>query len=89
MFGISYHPRVSSDLAGLGKSELMRIRDVIKQKLSLRPELYGSRLRGELKEYFKLRVGNYRIVYKIETGYIFILAIGNRKDIYRIAIDRI
>lgn len=86
MFMITYHPNVVRDLARLGKIE--RIRDAIKGKLSTRPELYGARLRGELREYWKLRIGDYRIVYKIESGTLFILAIGDRKEIYKIAINR-
>lgn len=88
MFMITYHPNVVRDLARLGKIERIRIRDAIKGKLSTRPELYGARLRGELREYWKLRIGDYRIVYKIESGTLFILAIGDRKEIYKIAINR-
>lgn len=88
MFAITYHPKVSHDLAKLDKGELLRIRDAIAGKLTTRPELYGARLRGELREYWKLRVGDYRIVYKIGSGTLFILAIGDRKEIYRIAENR-
>lgn len=88
MFAITYHPKVSHDLAKLGKGELLRIRNAIEGKLTTRPELYGARLRGELREYWKLRIGDYLIVYKIETGAVFILAIGDRKEIYRIAENR-
>ena len=89
MFSITYHPNVYRDLAKLDRVKLIRIRDAIKGKLSLRPQLYGARLRGELKEYWKMRVGGFRIVYKIENGKVFILAIGDRKEIYRIAANRV
>ena len=88
MFAITYHQKVSGDLAGLDRVELLRIRDVIQRKLVTRPELYGARLRGELKEYWKLRVGDYRIVYKILNESVFILAVGDRKEIYRVATRR-
>jgi mRNA interferase RelE/StbE len=88
MFEIIYHQKIQDDLARIGKAELLRIRRAIEQKLILRPQLYGSRLRGELREYWKLRVGDYRIVYKIKPKQVFILMIAHRKEVYAMAEGR-
>ena len=88
MYEITYHPKVVDDLAKISKSELIRIHRTIEHKLRAKPEIYGTRLRGELKEYWKLRVGDYRAVFKIQTAHIFILAIRHRKEIYRISEGR-
>jgi mRNA interferase RelE/StbE len=89
MFQISYHPKVPHDLERINKTEILRIRDRVDKKLSAKPQLYGIRLRGELREYWKLRVGDYRIVYKISNKNVFILAIKHRKEVYKMAEDRI
>lgn len=88
MFEIKYHPKVLNDLSKLNKPELVRIHETIERKLLTKPELYGVRLRGQLKEYWKLRVGNYRIVYKIVDMALYILIIAHRKDIYTTAVKR-
>ena len=86
MFKITYHSKVlSHDLVRLSRLELEHIYNAIETKIKIRPDLYGLRLRGELKEYWKLRVGDFRIVYKIEKEIVFILVIENRKDVYKIA----
>jgi len=88
VFEITYHPKIKDDLERVGKTEFLRIRETIEKKLMTRPQLYGARLRGELREYWKLRVGNYRVVYKIGNKKVFVLMIGHRKEIYKMVEGR-
>lgn len=88
MLEIVYHPHVSKDIAKIEKPLRARIRIAIEEKLSSKPNLYGIRLRGELREYWKLRVGDYRIVYAIQKSRVYILLIAHRKEVYERAQDR-
>ena len=88
MFEITYHEQVLNDLEKLDKPELLRIRETIERKLCTKPELYGTRLRGQLREYWKLRVGDYRTVYKVKNKSVYILIIAHRKEVYKLAEKR-
>lgn len=47
--------------------------------------ILGSKLHGELKDFYKLRVGDYRIVYTFEseTKIVTIVKIEHRQGVYR------
>lgn len=81
-YEIIYHELVAEDLKGMPKETVLRVMRDINRKLSVSPETFGKRLRGELKGYLRIRVGEYRIVYRFsETDRkVRILKIGQRKD---------
>lgn len=83
---IKYHPKVKNeDIPRLGSNIVVRIENVIRNRLMVNPIKYGFYLRGTLRGYRKLRVGDWRIVYRIVDKEIRIIAIGNRKDVYKFA----
>ena len=83
---ILYHPSVvKNDISKLDGASRDKVEQVIKAKLATSPEVYGTPLRGTLKQYWKLRVGPYRIVYQINNQGVFILVIAHRKDVYNIS----
>ena len=87
---IKYHPLVVKlDIPRLDKSIKERIRNVIEEKLSIKPELYGIPLRYDLRNLRKVRAGNYRIVFMLKDNLIFIIAIAHRKEVYKIITRRI
>ena len=87
-FLIVYEVTVSEvDIPNLPKVWQKKIRDAIRTKLMISPEVFGKPLRKSLKGYRKLRVGNYRVVFRIENETIKIFAILHRSVVYK-AIQR-
>lgn len=60
------------------------IQRAIERKLSKTPELFGERLRGDLKGYWKLRVGAYRIIFRIQGSTVHIFKIDHRSKVYKL-----
>lgn len=89
MLEIVFDDRARNDLLALPKIVQKKIFVAVEKKLCKYPELFGTRLRGKLKDYWKLRVGDYRIGYIPGKKRVIIRAIGNRKDVYRILERRI
>ncbi len=73
---------IEKDIPRIDASWRAVIRDTVRQKLTTKPELYGKRLRQDLKGCWKLRVGNYRVVYQINVRIIRIIAIIHRSTDY-------
>ena len=83
MFQIEYHHLVvRDDIPRISKEWQNKIRSVIEERLTTKPDLYSKPLRRSLKGYRKLRVGDYRIVFKIGGTTVKILAIQHRSIVY-------
>lgn len=83
---IFYHKDVvKNDIPKIGKTDRVRIKRAIENRLVINPILYGLPLRATLKRYWKLRVGDWRIVYTIVRQDVNILVIAHRKHVYDIA----
>ncbi len=83
VFNLTYHPAVlKKDLPQLPENIKPRIRDVLVDKLTTHPDIYGKPLRRSLKSLRTLRVGDYRIVFRIDKRTIRILGILHRSFIY-------
>ena len=65
------------------------ISTAIKQKLTTKPDLYGTPLRQSLKGFRKLRVGDYRVVYTIKKKIVRIVIIGHRSEVYQEIVKRL
>ena len=87
---ITYHHKViEHDIPKLQGITRERIKNSIKQKLAVAPNIYGIPLRGTLAGYYKFKIGDYRVIYEKVEGGIFIIIIGNRKNVYEIIKRRI
>ena len=90
MFRVRYDERVKNDIARLSSASQKRIKKVIEEKLTTKPELFGKPLRYSLLGFRSLRVGDYRIVFIIEKNReVFIVLIAHRKDVYKLASGRV
>lgn len=67
----------------LPKTDRIRIKKAIEQKLTTKPELYGKPLRQSLEGCRSLRVGPYRVIYRITGTFVDILLFGHRSTIYK------
>ena len=89
-YSIILHPTViAKDIPRLDAEWKQKIRDAVRAKLTVMPELYGVPLRHNLKGKRKLRVGDYRVVYHAEKKNVRILAIGHRSEVYKEVLKRI
>ena len=83
-YSLVHHPLViSEDLPKLDPSVRREIRDTVRAKLLVHPELYGKPLRRSLKGHRTLRIGDYRVVYRIEGRIIKLIGIIHRSDGYK------
>lgn len=81
---VIYHPDVTADLEGLGRSEAARIMRVIDERIRQgEPDKIGKPLYGSLAGYRRLRTGNMRIVYRVIADRIevLVLAVGMRRKL--------
>jgi mRNA-degrading endonuclease RelE of RelBE toxin-antitoxin system len=79
-----------SDVGALDGSVKKQLLRVIKKKLAVNPEGYGTPLRAPLSGYWKHEFANHRLIYQIPPGekkIVVVCAVGSRKagdvaDIY-------
>lgn len=86
---IYYELVVTEDIPKLSKTDKIRVKKAIEDKLVILPETFGKPLRRSLKGYRKLRVGDYRIIFRIEEKVVKIFYIGHRSIAYKKIIKRI
>lgn len=82
-YRIEFKRSVRKDLRKIGKSDVVRILEVI-QRLGEDPYSPGSKkLVGE--ELYRVRVGNFRILYEVidEVLVVTVIKVSHRKDVYR------
>jgi len=81
---LQYHHLVQThDIPRLDSTGRKRIKKTIEEKLTTKPELFGTPLRKSMKGYRKLRVGDYRVVFTIRGAIVSILLIEHRSIVYR------
>jgi mRNA interferase RelE/StbE len=84
MFRLIYAKRVSKDLRGISKSNLVRLKSSI-EELSDFPNISSIKsLKNHSIAEYRLRVGDYRVLFDVnwELKEIHILKIGHRKNVY-------
>jgi mRNA interferase RelE/StbE len=84
MYKIEYLESVKDDLKSISRSEKIRIKNAIEQKLHQNPIEFGKPLQYSLKGLRRLRVGDYRVIFQIDqkNTIVLIVKIGHRKEIY-------
>lgn len=84
MYRIEYlESVVDDDIPSLAKSEKLKIKKAIEEKLINDAVRFGKPLQYSLKGCRRLRVGDYRIIYTIEKDVVLIVKIGHRKEVYK------
>jgi len=76
------------DFKDIDKSQKIKVRRAIINKLGRAPHKFGQQLRGEYKKYRKLVVGDYRVIYEVVKDKVLVLVvkIGIRRD-FEVYID--
>ena len=83
-FILTYHPHVvRTDIPKLSTEMQRRIKNAIKNKLSVEPESFTKPLRHSLQECRVLRVGDYRIVIQVQKKIVRVIAIVHRSKEYK------
>ncbi|MBE8191060.1 MAG: type II toxin-antitoxin system RelE/ParE family toxin [Alphaproteobacteria bacterium] len=84
MWVVQYEKRAVKDLKKLNKDTQQRILNGINNKLVSAPIATGTKLNGDLANYYRLRVGKYRVVYMldVENQKISIILIALRNTVY-------
>ena len=72
------------DIPKLPKTVKQRIKNAIRERLTIAPELIGKPLRHNWKGHFRLRVGDYRVIYRVDGDkkYVHVVAIQHRSYVY-------
>jgi len=83
-YKIEYLDSVYEDLESISKSEKIKIKKSIEQKLAHNPIEFGKPLQYSLKGLRRLKVGDYRVIFQVEPEkyVVLIVKIGHRKEIY-------
>lgn len=85
-YGVEYTRTAKKKLSKMDAKISKRITDWIKKNLEgcENPRLYGSPLKGSLRNYWRYRVGDYRIIVDIQDNRIVIMIVDvdNRNNIY-------
>ena len=83
MYRIEYlESVVKDDIPALPRSEKVKIKTAIEEKLSQHPIEFGKPLQYSLKGLRRLRVGDYRVFFQIVKQTVLIVKIGHRKEVY-------
>lgn len=78
-YSLVHHPLViGEDFPRLDPAVRREIRDAVRSKLLVHPELFGKPLRRSLKGHRTLRIGDYRVVYRIEARIIKLVGVFHR-----------
>ncbi len=84
MYKIEYlESVVEDDIPSISKSDKLKIKKAIEEKLVNDPVRFGKPLQYSLKGCRRLRVGDYRVIYIIEKAVVLIVKIGHRKEVYK------
>lgn len=85
-YKVVFKNKAIKSLKKIDKSQQIRILSWIEKNLEStdNPRKNGSKLKGELGEYWRYRVGKYRMIAEIDDFdiKIIIVNIGHRKNIY-------
>lgn len=80
---------IKKDISAFPRNIRNSIIRTINDKLSIYPQIYGERLKHDLKGYWKLKISKYRIVYEIKGKAVKVWGIYLRKDDYESVKKRI
>lgn len=89
MWEVKFTGKAEKQFSKLPRNIKENIAQAIREKLSVDPDLYLSRLSSHMKNYYKFRVNDYRLLcVKLDKELVIaVIAVGHRKDIYRIKVD--
>ena len=89
MWEVKFTDKAEKQFSKLQRNIKKNIAKAIKEKLSVDPDLYLSRLSGHMKNYYKFRVNDYRLLcFKLDKELVIaVVAVGHRKNIYRTEVD--
>jgi len=86
-YTVVYERDAQDFIERLSSADRLRLLKWISKNLegTTTPRAYGSKLRGELADYWRYRVGDYRIAAIIKDDKVVILIVdaGHRKDFYK------
>ena len=89
-YAIRFVADAKQDVASLDGSIKKRLKKVLKGKLAVDPQGYGTPLRGSLARYWKHEFASHRVIYRIyeDKGWVVICAVGKRQgehasDVYQ------
>ena len=90
MWEVKFTGKAETQFSKLPKNIKENIAKAIREKLSVNPDFYLSRLSGPMKNYYKFRVDDYRLLcFKLDKELVIaVIAVGHRKNIYRTKVDR-
>lgn len=81
---IEFTPQAEKDLKKLDRAKAKRIIAFLRERVARDPKDLGSRLKGQLREFYRYRVGDHRVlaVIKNERLLVLVVRIGHRKNVY-------
>lgn len=89
-FEVAYDERViTDDSKKISKKDLLKIKDIIEEKLTTYPNIFGKPLRTPLSGFWSMRFGSFRIIYQIEKQLVTIRLIEKRETTYKTANKRL
>ncbi len=89
MWKVKFTDKAEKQFSKLPRNIKKIIAKAIREKLSVDPDSYLSRLSGPMRNYYKFRVNDYRLLcFKLDKDLVIaVIAVGHRKDVYRTKID--
>ncbi len=88
MFTITYHRKVSDDIANVAVVHRRAIKRAIEEKLITAPQFFGKPLQFSLVGLRTLRVGDYRVVFRLQRKEVFVVLIAHRSVVYKLINSR-
>lgn len=82
LYSVTLKPRAVEDLRGLDARSARLVLNVLGDRLTTEPEMYGKPLGGKFAGLRRVRVGDLRVVYRIDEDCADVLIIMNRKEVY-------
>ena len=89
MWEVKFTGKAEKQFSKLPRNIKENIAKAIREKLSIDPDSYLSRLSGPMRNYYKFRVNDYRLLcFKLDKEFVIVvIAVGHRKDVYRTKAD--
>ena len=89
MWEVKFTGKAEKQFSKLPRNIKENIAKAIREKLSIDPDSYLSRLSGPMRNYYKFRVNDYRLLcFKQDKEFVIaVIAVGHRKDVYRTKAD--
>lgn len=85
-WSINFTEKARKQLKKLDKEVNSRIIKYLETRIKKNPRSFGSRLLGELSDFWRYRVGDYRVIVSIEDNELIVLVIDveHRSKVYKV-----